>query len=159
MPDEDVFPAMTLRGPALSILWLVVLVLAACDPCFGTSYCGEPAIDVTGFVRVHVEGPAADLPIELRAIDGGLVDDTLSTRTDSAGIFHFRAPAEDEGAVRAEIVFIPEPPCERYVWGVEVTIPTTRAEGAPTYLGSWGVGPLSRVPPEEAPTDCPWESL
>lgn len=151
-----------MKARMLIVAGLLLPPLASgCDPCFGTSYCGEPAIDVTGFVRVHVEGaPAADLRVELRSVGGvGLVEDTVSTRTDSTGVFHFRAATEGEGTVIAELAFLPDPPCERYSYGLEVEIGTTEAEDGPAFLGGWGVGPVARVPPEEARTECPWESL
>jgi len=126
----------------------VALIATACDPCVGNTLCDDPTLDVTGRATVHLTGgPAADIRVEFRSLSGArLTEDTVATRTDADGIFHLRAPARRSGTVIGELAFLLDPPWEEISYGVELQLETTRVEGATTFIGSWGVGPLPAAP-------------
>jgi len=124
------------------------LMATACDPCVGNTLCDDPMLDVTGRATVHLTGgPAADIRVEFRSLSGArLTEDTVVTRTDADGVFHLRAPARRSGSVFGELAFLLDPPWEELSYHTEIRLETTRVEGATTFIGSWGVGPLPAAP-------------
>ncbi len=135
-----------LRGPLA--LAAAALMATACDPCVGNTLCDDPVLDVTGRATVNLTGrPASNIRVEFRSVSGArLMQDTVVTRTDADGVFRLRAPAQRRGTVIGELAFLLDPPWEELSYGVDLQLETTRVEGASTFIGSWGVGPLPATP-------------
>jgi hypothetical protein len=138
-----------IRRAALSAVALAAVIPAGCDPCFGTTACGDPRIDAEGTLIWHIDGaPAQGVRVEFRP-DGptSFPLDTLRAESDAAGRFRFSAPASGTGTVDGTIVFHPPEPYPHFVFGVAgIRIAPLRVSGDRQFLGSWGVGPLPGPP-------------
>jgi hypothetical protein len=109
---------------------LLVLLVAACDPCFGTSACEPPQILYEGILRDQRTGePIPQIPIRFLRREGvALSQDTVSAMTDAAGRFRLEAPAEAIGVVTGDLY---AKPSERagYVRTATLSLTTTRVRG------------------------------
>lgn len=136
-------------GKRLRLSPFVLLLVAACDPCFGTTACTDPHISGQGYVIEHLTGgPATGTRVEFRPESGVFVDpDTIWTEVDENGIFTIQMDATGPGEVTGTMVLHPAAPYHHFVFNVgRVRIPTTDIRGEVQLLGVWGVGPL-RGPP------------
>jgi hypothetical protein len=134
--------AMLTRACGIGLL----LLAAACDPCFGTFSCTDERISAEGRLIWHLSGDDA-AGVEVRffrtggaALAGG---DTLYALSREDGTFHIEGRAAGAGPVEGTLLFRPPSPYEAFLFAVPgVSVSAVRTRGDVRFLGIWGVGPL-----------------
>lgn len=123
-----------------SLAPLLLLLVAACDPCAGIGTCSAPLVRYTGTVMTpFADYPARDVRVEFVRTGGvSLESQALTAVTDTAGRFVLEGRARDEGAVTGDLVLhAPSPIPPVTVSGV--TMETARAPGDVRQLGRFQV--------------------
>jgi hypothetical protein len=125
-----------------------LLLLAGCDPCFGTNACIDPVINAEGRLIWLVDGSAAaGVLVEFRPDPNSSVTEMLSGVSNGDGLFRLTAPAREAGQLTGTLVFHPPDPYPQFVFSVPgVRVYTTQVRGDPTHVGNWGVGPVRTEP-------------
>lgn len=116
---------------------LLLLALAACDPCSGLGSCGTAQVRYQGFLSRSIgfpQGPAEGVRVRFVRTGGvKLESDTLVARSDSAGKFYFESRALEEGQVDGDLWIYPPdpiPPVRK-----PVHLATSRAPGEVRQFG------------------------
>ncbi|HET8655703.1 MAG TPA: hypothetical protein VFL93_09340 [Longimicrobiaceae bacterium] len=138
-----------MKRPGCLVLLLLLLPLAACDPCFGTNACTGTHVDASGRLFWHLDdSPAAGTRVIFHQTGGDLVlPDSLVAVADENGVFHLRADVPKPGEAVGTLTFRPPEPWKGWDWGVSgVRFTTADVRGDMRYLGLWGVGPIRTDP-------------
>lgn len=116
---------------------LLLMALAACDPCTGLGSCDTAQIRYQGFLRRGIgfpQGPAEGVMVRFVRTSGvKLASDTLVARSDSTGRFMFESQAQEEGQVMGDLLVYPPGPIAPV--RKQVRMATTRAPGEVLQLG------------------------
>jgi hypothetical protein len=132
MSNSSLHPVLrALRG---AVPLLAVLV-AACDPCFGTFACEPTQILYEGMLRdQRTEEPLADTPIRFLRREGvALSADTLTAVTDAAGRFRLQASAAASGVVAGDLYVMPSEQAG-YIHVRTLSLATTSVRGDVRYV-------------------------
>ncbi len=135
---------MILRGAsAAALALLLVLGLAACEPCAGLSSCGgDPSVSYRGALDVrHPDIPKAGLRVVFRPSGGVPVEgDSVVALTDTAGVFTLRADARGEGTLRGDLSVVLPGEFGTLLLG-QVELATSDLRGDVRFLSTWKVDP------------------
>jgi hypothetical protein len=118
---------------------LLVLVLAACDPCAGMAACGKTRISYEGVLSQVAEYPVEDIRVEFFPTGGVPIDPPiLIGRPNARGQFRLEGWAAEAGEVEGVVRFFPEDggPAEAFSG---IRLRPTDAAGNVFHLGTWRV--------------------
>jgi hypothetical protein len=119
---------------------LLLLLLAACDPCQGVGSCGDPSMRFEGRVfKQYPAEPVEGVRVEFVRTRGVVLDrDTLRGLTDRHGRFRLEGAASEDGTATGRLILHPPAPLAPLTVD-DVELVASRAQGDVRYLGDWKI--------------------